>query len=101
VDGVIGEPVDGAHTDPAATAIAIKRAVIDALARLDRLNPDDLQARRYERLRAIGTFEEVEVAALRVGAPSLGARLGRLLGLPGTATPSEGAGDDPDEEGGA
>jgi acetyl-CoA carboxylase carboxyl transferase subunit alpha len=101
VDGVIDEPVDGAHTDLAGTAAAIKHAVIGALARLDRLDPDDLQSRRYERLRAIGTFEEVEAAALRVGGPSLGARLGRLLGLPGTATPSGATDDELDEEGGA
>jgi acetyl-CoA carboxylase carboxyl transferase subunit alpha len=101
VDGVIDEPLDGAHTDLAATAAAIKHAVIGSLGRLDRLDPGDLQARRYERLRAIGTFEEVEAAALRVGGPSLGARLGRLLGLPGAATPPEAAGDDLDEEGGA
>ncbi len=89
VDGVITEPVDGAHTDLPATAAAIKQAVIGALARLDRLDPDDLRARRYERLRAIGTVIEVEAAALRVGQPSLGARLGRLLGLPGAGLPAD------------
>jgi acetyl-CoA carboxylase alpha subunit len=100
VDGVIDEPGDGAHTDPPATAAAIKRAVIGSLARLERLAPDDLRARRYTRLRAIGTILEGEAEALRVGPPSLTKRLGRLLGLP-SATPAPGGMDDEDfdEEG--
>ncbi len=99
VDIVIEEPGDGAHTDVPATASAIRSAILGSLARLERLDPDDLQARRYARLRAIGTVLEGEAAALRVGTPSLGARIGRLLGLPGassTVTPDD---EDLDEEG--
>jgi acetyl-CoA carboxylase carboxyl transferase subunit alpha len=100
VDGVIDEPGEGAHTDLPATAAAIKQAVLGSLARLERLAPDDLRARRYTRLRAIGTILEGEAEALRVGQPSFTARLGRLLGLPG-ATPATGGMDDEDFEEGA
>jgi acetyl-CoA carboxylase carboxyl transferase subunit alpha len=87
VDVVIDEPGDGAHTDATATAKALKAEILASLARLERLAPDDLRARRYTRLRAIGTVLEGEAAALRVGPPSLGERLGRLFGLPGGAQP--------------
>ncbi len=100
VDGVIDEPGEGAHTDLPATAAAIKRAVIGSVARLERMAPDDLRARRYTRLRAIGTVLEGEAEALRVGPPSLTARLGRLLGLPGAVPEPAGMDDeDLDEEG--
>jgi acetyl-CoA carboxylase carboxyl transferase subunit alpha len=87
VDVVIDEPGDGAHTDVTATAKALKAAILASLERLERMAPDDLRARRYTRLRAIGTVLEGEAAALRVGPPSLGERLGRLFGLPGGAQP--------------
>jgi acetyl-CoA carboxylase carboxyl transferase alpha subunit len=99
VDGVIDEPADGAHTDLPATASAIRHAILGALARLDRLDPDELRARRYARLRAIGTVIEGEAAALRVGAPSFGERLGRLLGIPGSGGPVPTDEEDMDEEG--
>jgi acetyl-CoA carboxylase carboxyl transferase alpha subunit len=99
VDGVIDEPADGAHTDLSATASAIRHAILGALARLDRLDPDDLRARRYARLRAIGTVIEGEATALRVGAPSIGERLGRLFGLPGAGGAAPTDEEDLDEEG--
>jgi len=99
VDVVIDEPADGAHTDLPATAAAIKRAILDSLVRLDRLAPDDLRAARYARLRSIGTVLELEAEALRGTSPSLGERLGRLLGLPAGVPIPESDEDDLDEEG--
>lgn len=100
IDGVIEEPPDGAHSDVPATAAAIKSAVLGALARLDRLPPDDLRASRYARLRGIGTVLEVDVSSLRAASPSLGVRIGRLFGLPGGERPQPPADeDDLDEEG--
>jgi len=86
-------------TDAFRRIMAEAPSIGDRLDQLSRLDPDDLQARRYARLRAIGTVLEGEAAALRVGTPSLGARIGRLLGLPGassTITPDD---EDLDEEG--
>lgn len=99
VDLVIPEPAEGAHTDLLATAGAIKNAILDSLARLDQVDPEDLRASRYARLRGIGTVLEVEVAGLRAASPSLGTRLGRLLGLPGAAQVPPTDEDDLDEEG--
>jgi acetyl-CoA carboxylase carboxyl transferase subunit alpha len=99
VDRVIDEPGEGAHSDLPATAAAIREEVAASLARLDRLAEEDLLGRRYARLRAIGTILEGEAAALRIGPPSLGERLGRLLGRPGGEPRPELDDEDLDEEG--
>jgi acetyl-CoA carboxylase carboxyl transferase subunit alpha len=84
IDAVVGEPGDGAHADHAATARRIKSGVLEALARLSALDEESLIAGRYARLRAIGVYEEREVAdqELAEGA-SLRRRVGRFLRLPG------------------
>ena len=99
VDQVIPEPGEGAHTDLPKTAAALKTAIFASLARLERLSADDLRARRYARLRATGTVLEIEVAALRAASPSLGERIGRLLGLPGGAPSVAPEEEELDEEG--
>ena len=55
MDGVILEPEGGAHADPAAAAANLKTAVVDALAELLPLPPDELIEARYRRYRAFGT----------------------------------------------
>jgi acetyl-CoA carboxylase carboxyl transferase subunit alpha len=107
IDGIIAEPPEGAQADPAATARAIKAAILAALGRVSRLEPEALLATRYARLRGIGLVREIEVDTALPGAEaSFRRRLGRLLRLPGVARrprwseiwPS---GDDNDNEGGA
>jgi acetyl-CoA carboxylase carboxyl transferase subunit alpha len=83
IDGIIDEPGEGAHTDHAATAEAIKRAVVGALGRISRLDTEELLTTRYARLRGIGLVREAEAAPANLGEPSLRHRLGRLLRLPG------------------
>ncbi len=83
IDGIIDEPGEGAHTDHAATAEAIKRAVVGALGRISRLDTEELLTTRYARLRGIGLVREAEAAPAILGEPSLRHRLGRLLRLPG------------------
>jgi acetyl-CoA carboxylase carboxyl transferase subunit alpha len=56
IDGIIPEPPDGAHTDHAATAQALQRALNAQLAELDGLGIDDLLSQRAERYRGIGAF---------------------------------------------
>src|ERR1700704_2432735 len=58
VDGLIPEPVGGAHTDPQATIPAIKPPLIVQLARLGRVPIADLLSARYERYRHIGVVVE-------------------------------------------
>jgi len=57
-DEIIGEPIGGAHRDPAATAERVKHCVIRALEQLQDLEADDLVRRRYDKFRAIGRFAE-------------------------------------------
>jgi acetyl-CoA carboxylase carboxyl transferase subunit alpha len=58
VDAIIPEPLGGAHTDPAATCRRVGETIAGALADLSRLKPDDLIARRYQKFRALGAFDE-------------------------------------------
>lgn len=57
-DLVIPEPPGGAHTDPGATAVAIKAALLAQLAPLVGVPPGELIARRYARFRAFGEFTD-------------------------------------------
>lgn len=61
IDDVIQEPVGGAHRDPAATAAAIERWILDSLAALKRTKPANLPEKRYQRFRALGQFAELDV----------------------------------------
>ncbi len=58
VDQIIPEPPGGAHTDPAETCRRVGEVLAGALAELERLSPDELTARRYQRFRALGVYEE-------------------------------------------
>src|SRR5574338_695174 len=84
VDALIREPGKGAHADYGETARLIKEAIMGALGRISRQDPETLLATRYARLRGIGMVIEAE-ADLRPAdeADSLRRRLGRLLRLPG------------------
>jgi len=59
VDDVIPEPFGGAHNDPAAAAAALKKALIQHLGELTKLDTEKLLDTRYERYRALGEFREV------------------------------------------
>ena len=54
VDGVIPEPPGGAHTDKSATAANVRYAVATALRELLEIPVDELVAKRYDKLMAIG-----------------------------------------------
>ena len=58
VDQVLQEPLGGAHRDPAATAAALKSALLEELRVLKSLSGDELKRARYERLMGFGVFEE-------------------------------------------
>jgi len=84
VDAVIPEPGEGAHTDHAATARALRDAITDALRGLTGRDTADLLATRYARLRAMGAYLETGGGSSRTPeAPSLRRRIGRILHLPG------------------
>jgi acetyl-CoA carboxylase carboxyl transferase subunit alpha len=56
IDEIVAEPPEGAHSDPQATAAAIRSVLERSLAELAALSADDLLRLRSERLRALGTF---------------------------------------------
>jgi acetyl-CoA carboxylase carboxyl transferase subunit alpha len=65
IDGIIPEPVGGAHRDWEAAAGNLKVALREQLAALAHLGPEALVADRYEKFRRIGAFEETAVPARR------------------------------------
>jgi acetyl-CoA carboxylase carboxyl transferase subunit alpha len=58
IDGVIPEPIGGAHHDPSSAAESLKNAILSALDELSVLTADQLLNQRYEKFRALGQFTE-------------------------------------------
>jgi acetyl-CoA carboxylase carboxyl transferase subunit alpha len=58
IDGVIPEPLGGAHRDPAETAKNLKETIVEALRDLEKISSDKLLQRRYEKFRKMGRFQE-------------------------------------------
>jgi acetyl-CoA carboxylase carboxyl transferase subunit alpha len=84
VDVIIPEPGDGAHTDHAATARAVKAAILSSLQSMSGRGTAELLMTRYARLRGMGAYLETGAGPSRPPeAPSLRRRIGRLLRLPG------------------
>ena len=57
IDRVIPEPLGGAHRDPEAMAVAVRDALLSALAELEELSTEDLIAQRYQRFISFGVFK--------------------------------------------
>src|SRR5688572_22777075 len=84
VDAVIAEPGEGAHTDAAGTARAVRETILAALRDLTGRDTADLLATRYARLRGMGAYLETGAGpGRRPEVPSLRRRIGRILHLPG------------------
>lgn len=58
VDEIVPEPVGGAHTDPDATAEALRAALVRHVTELRKGRPDRLVRRRADKYGAIGAFTE-------------------------------------------
>jgi acetyl-CoA carboxylase carboxyl transferase subunit alpha len=54
VDGIVKEPVGGAHRDPQRAMAAAAKAIDAALIELEGMSPAELRAQRRERFYAIG-----------------------------------------------
>ncbi len=59
IDGIIPEPMGGAHRDVEQTALAIKQAITKHLRELKDLTPAELIQKRYQKYRGIGKFKRV------------------------------------------
>ena len=60
IDGVIPEPVGGAHRDPQASFNAVGKAVTAALDELDMIDPVELVNQRLEKFSAMGAWANPE-----------------------------------------
>lgn len=58
IDGIIKEPLGGAHRNPQGTAESIKTALKKDLEVLKKISKDKLIEMRYEKFRSIGVFSE-------------------------------------------
>jgi acetyl-CoA carboxylase carboxyl transferase subunit alpha len=58
IDGVLPEPLGGAHRDPEAAARTLKDALRGHLEALSGVSPTELVERRLERYRRMGVFQE-------------------------------------------
>jgi len=58
IDGIIKEPLGGAHRNPQDTAESIKKVIKKDLASLKAIPKDKLVDMRYDKIRSIGIFKE-------------------------------------------
>lgn len=58
VDQIIPEPDGGAHRNPTATLANVKKVLLETLAELKPLGPEELFEDRYRRFRGLGRFQE-------------------------------------------
>ena len=58
IDGVVPEPLGGAHKDFNQTVSALKEELIRQLAELEKLEPTKLVEERYRRYRAVGRYRD-------------------------------------------
>jgi acetyl-CoA carboxylase carboxyl transferase alpha subunit/acetyl-CoA carboxylase carboxyl transferase beta subunit len=64
IDGIVPEPLGGAHQDPEEAANLLRRAVIRALGQVQSLSPGSLLSRRYKKFRNMGEYTPYFYAAL-------------------------------------
>ena len=58
IDGLLKEPLGGAHRNVDAMAAALKKALVDNLSRLEHVSMDELLEARYKRFMSFGSFKE-------------------------------------------
>ncbi len=58
IDGVIKEPLGGAHRDFGTTANTLKDVIVDSLNQLSKIPKKDITELRYDKFRKMGVFEE-------------------------------------------
>ena len=58
IDGIIPEPLGGAHRDPAVAAEGLKKALVKAVSELKGIPAEELVRQRYGKFRKMGVFTE-------------------------------------------
>lgn len=64
VDGIVPEPLGGAHLDPDTAAKNLKAVLLTNLARLGAMAPKAMLDERYQKYRKLGVYEEIQQASL-------------------------------------
>jgi acetyl-CoA carboxylase carboxyl transferase subunit alpha len=68
IDGIVSEPLGGAHRDPQESGRRLRQALLEALVALDAVPRETLVMRRYEKFRTIG--HTVDAAPVPAGGPA-------------------------------
>ncbi len=58
VDGIVKEPLGGAHKDYDTAAELLKKSVVSALGKYEKMSGEELKASRYERFRSIAFYRD-------------------------------------------
>lgn len=58
IDGMVKEPLGGAHRDPKAAADEIKKTIVKNLKELSKMTTEDLVEARYKKFRDMGEYKE-------------------------------------------
>ena len=59
IDKILNEPLGGAHRDPQAMAVTLKKAIADSLKTLSEKSPDKIVQERQKKLLEFGKFKEL------------------------------------------
>ncbi|MDX2305486.1 MAG: acetyl-CoA carboxylase carboxyltransferase subunit alpha [Microscillaceae bacterium] len=66
IDGIIAEPLGGAHTDPTTIFETVKITILSALEELQKINPDERIQLRIEKFSNMGVYEDFKEVDLKV-----------------------------------
>lgn len=58
IEGIIPEPIGGAHNDPELTATTMKAMILKTLEELEKLTPEERKEQKYQKFRALGDIIE-------------------------------------------
>jgi acetyl-CoA carboxylase carboxyl transferase subunit alpha len=61
IDGIIKEPLGGAHSQPEEMAVILKKEIMKALTELRKLTPDELVAARINKYSSMGVYDTIPV----------------------------------------
>lgn len=62
IDGIVKEPLGGAHTDPVAMAKTMKKTILDTFAELNQVSAEERILSRIEKFSQMGVYSELPVA---------------------------------------
>lgn len=59
IDGIIKEPLGGAHSDPEGMAAILKKQILSTIKELNKISPEDRIQQRIDKFSAMGMYDEV------------------------------------------